>query len=131
MVEIALRAQSIGIDLDIAPIFPTFHEDGRAPLPFKRFVMGRRVDAAHDATLAYGDAHLAVDMKAMPPNILFSSTWRLFPMADLTRLTKVSSGGIAVASSIVHSSDEWILASLARPEVLGPPSLWASFAGNC
>src|SRR6516164_3887514 len=61
MVEIGLGTKSFSIDVDIAPVFPTFHDDGGAALPFKRRVMDGRVDAAHDAPLAYGDAHLAVD----------------------------------------------------------------------
>ena len=100
MVEIAFGTDSISIDVDIAPVFPTFHDDGGAPPPFKR----PSLTVTHI---------LPSTMKAMPPNIFFSSTWRLFPMAVLTRFTSNSSGGIAVASSVVHGSDEWILASVA------------------
>ena len=36
MVETGLGAKGLSIDVDIAPVFPTFHDDGGAPPPFKR-----------------------------------------------------------------------------------------------
>src|SRR5262249_40415617 len=60
-VEIGLGAKSFSIDMDIAAVFPTLHDDGGAALPFKRRVMDGRGDAAHNTPFADGDAHLALD----------------------------------------------------------------------
>ena len=60
-VEIAFGAKSITGDSDVAPVFPTFHDHSGAPLPSEGFIMGSWVDAAHDAPLPHGDAHLPLD----------------------------------------------------------------------
>jgi hypothetical protein len=77
------------------------------------------VDTAHDATLAYRDARLRSTMNAMPPNIFLFLDTAPFTIAVLTRFTRVSLGGIAVSSSVVHGGDEWILASLQRRRLSG------------
>jgi hypothetical protein len=61
MVEIGPGGKSFNIDVDIAAVFPTFHEDGGAAFFLESRIMGFWVDSARDAPLAYGDAHLALD----------------------------------------------------------------------
>jgi hypothetical protein len=61
IVEIALGPKSVSVDSDVAPVLPTFHDHSGTAFPSESHVMVRRVDAAHDATLPYGDAHLALD----------------------------------------------------------------------
>ena len=46
------------------PVLSTLHLDRRASVTFKRRIVHRRVDAAHDASLADADAHFAFDHKS-------------------------------------------------------------------